>query len=48
VLQNDKLFQGSIGENIAGFDPEPDIERVREAAMCAEIWADIQALPMTL
>jgi ATP-binding cassette subfamily B protein RaxB len=48
VLQNDRLFQGSIADNIAGFDPEPDVERVREAAINAEIWADIQAMPMTL
>ena len=48
VLQNDRLFQGSVCENIAGFDPEPDIERVRSAAISAEIWADIQAMPMTL
>lgn len=48
VLQNDRLFQGSVFENIAGFDPEPDIERVQSAAICAEIWADIQAMPMTL
>ena len=48
VLQNDRLFQGSVYENIAGFDPEPDIERVQGAAISAEIWADIQAMPMTL
>jgi ATP-binding cassette, subfamily B, bacterial CvaB/MchF/RaxB len=48
VLQNDRLFQGSIGENIAAFDPEPDIERLRDAAIAAEIWADIQAMPMML
>ena len=48
VLQNDRLFQGSICENIAGFDPEPDIDRVIRSAICAEIWADIQAMPMTL
>jgi len=48
VLQNDRLFQGSISENIAGFDPEPDMERVKEAAIIAEIWADIEAMPMTL
>jgi ATP-binding cassette subfamily B protein RaxB len=48
VLQNDRLFQGSIFENIAGFDPEPDMKRVRRAAGNAEIWADIQAMPMTL
>ncbi len=48
VLQNDRLFQGSVCENIAGFDPEPDIERVQNVAIGAEIWADIQAMPMTL
>lgn len=48
VLQNDRLFQGSIGENIAGFDPEPDVERIRQAALGAEIWADIEAMPMAL
>jgi len=48
VLQNDKLFQGSIGENIAAFDPEPDLERICKAAINAEIWTDIQALPMML
>ena len=48
VLQNDSLFQGSVCENIAGFDPEPDIERVQSAAISAEIWADIQAMPMAL
>jgi ATP-binding cassette subfamily B protein RaxB len=48
VLQNDRLFQGSICENIAAFDPEPDIERVKRSAISAEIWEDIQAMPMTL
>jgi len=48
VLQNDRLFRGSICENIAGFDPEPDIERVKRSAISAEIWEDIQAMPMTL
>jgi ATP-binding cassette subfamily B protein RaxB len=48
VLQNDRLFQGSICENIAAFDPEPDIERVKRSAISAEIWKDIQAMPMTL
>jgi len=48
VMQNDRLFQGSIAENIAAFDPEPDIDRVRQAAINAEIWADIRAMPMML
>lgn len=48
VLQDDRLFQGSICENIAGFDPEPDMGRIHRAAVTAEIWADIQAMPLTL
>ncbi|MFQ6005742.1 MAG: ATP-binding cassette domain-containing protein [Woeseia sp.] len=48
VLQNDRLFQGSIAENIAAFDPEADMDRIRNAAIHAEIWADIEAMPMSL
>jgi ATP-binding cassette subfamily B protein RaxB len=48
VLQNDRLFQGSIAENIAAFDPEPDFNRIIKAAIEAEIWDDIRAMPMTL
>jgi ATP-binding cassette subfamily B protein RaxB len=48
VLQNDALFQGTIAENIAAFDTAPELLRVREAAISAEIWPDIQALPMKL
>ncbi len=46
VLQNDSLFQGTIAENISGFSPVPDLARVRAAAINAEIWTDIQHLPM--
>jgi len=48
VLQDDALFKGSIADNIAGFDPEPDLARVRDAADAAQIWHDIQQMPMTL
>jgi ATP-binding cassette subfamily B protein RaxB len=48
VLQNDALFQGTITENISAFDTAPELLRVREAAIIAEIWPDIQALPMKL
>ncbi|MFQ5548834.1 MAG: peptidase domain-containing ABC transporter [Woeseia sp.] len=48
VLQNDRLFQGSIAENIAAFDPEADLDRIRAAAIGAEIWTDIEAMPMSL
>lgn len=46
VMQNDCLFQGSIAENISAFSTAPDLARVRDAAIGAEIWADIQKLPM--
>jgi ATP-binding cassette subfamily B protein RaxB len=48
VLQNDVLFQGMITENITAFDTSPDLARVCVAAITAEIWQDIQALPMKL
>lgn len=48
VLQNDALFQGTIAENISAFDPSPDLARVCVAAVTAEIWTDINALPMKL
>lgn len=48
VLQSDRLFEGSLADNISGFDPEPDIGRVRDAARKAAVWDDIQALPMSL
>jgi len=47
VLQQDRLFQGSIADNISCFDPMPDLGRIREAACLAAVWQDIQALPMT-
>ena len=46
VLQSDQLFQGTIAENISAFSAIPDLSRVRLAAVRAECWADIQALPM--
>lgn len=46
VLQEDILFRGSIADNISGFDPEPDLARMRDAAIAAQIWDDIRRLPM--
>mgnify|MGYP000500925002 CR=1 FL=1 len=48
VMQNDQLLNGSLIENISFFEPSPDVERVKEAAMGACIWHDIQAMPMGL
>jgi ATP-binding cassette subfamily B protein RaxB len=47
VMQNDCLFQGSIAENISAFSATPDLARVRDAAIDAEVWTDIQRLPMS-
>jgi ATP-binding cassette subfamily B protein RaxB len=48
VLQDDALFKGSVADNISGFDPDPDLARVRDAADAAQIWQDIRRMPMAL
>jgi len=48
VLQSDALFQGTVAENISAFETTPDLALVREAAVAAEIWPDIQSLSMKL
>jgi ATP-binding cassette subfamily B protein RaxB len=48
VLQSDRLFEGSVADNISCFESAPDIGRIRAAAQLAVIWSDLQALPMTL
>lgn len=46
VAQGDMLYAGSLAENIAFFDPEIDMHRVREVARLAHIDADIEKMPM--
>jgi ATP-binding cassette subfamily B protein RaxB len=46
VLQDDALFSGNIAENIAFFDPDPDMDRVRQCAAQAAIHDDIAKFPM--
>ncbi len=46
VMQEDDLFEGSIAENIAFFDPEMDMDRVVQAAQTAIIHDEIMASPM--
>lgn len=46
VAQGDMLYAGSLAENIAFFDPQIDMERVREVARMAQIDAEIEAMPM--
>jgi ABC-type bacteriocin/lantibiotic exporter with double-glycine peptidase domain len=46
VLQDDRLFAGSIAENIACFSPSPDPDRIREVAKLAAIHNEILHMPM--
>ena len=46
VMQDDQLFAGSIGENIACFDAGADPEAIAAAARAAAIDGDIRAMPM--
>jgi ATP-binding cassette subfamily B protein RaxB len=46
VLQEDRLFAGSIAENIAGFSPSPDRERIQQIAKVAAIHEEIIRMPM--
>lgn len=46
VLQDDALFAGSIADNIALFDEEPDNDRVIAASRAASIHTDIERMPM--
>jgi ATP-binding cassette subfamily B protein RaxB len=46
VLQEDRLFAGSIAENIAGFSPSPDPELIQQVARFAAIHEEIVRMPM--
>lgn len=48
VLQDDYLFAGTLGDNIALFDDRPDQKRIMFAAECAGILDDIGMMPMGL
>jgi ATP-binding cassette subfamily B protein RaxB len=48
VLQDDQLFAGSLAENVAFFDPEIDMDRVRHACQRAAVLAEIEAMPLGL
>lgn len=45
VPQGNMIISGSVGENIAFFDDEPDTERIIHAAKCACIYDYIVSLP---
>jgi ATP-binding cassette subfamily B protein RaxB len=46
VAQGDMLYAGSLAENIAFFDAEIDMDRVREVARMAQINDEIEKMPM--
>ncbi|HSI57019.1 MAG TPA: peptidase domain-containing ABC transporter [Ideonella sp.] len=46
VLQEEPLFAGSIADNIAFFDAEPDAAWVEECARLASVHDEIEAMPM--
>ncbi|WP_100479013.1 peptidase domain-containing ABC transporter [Stenotrophomonas maltophilia] len=46
VFQDDRLFSGSIADNISLFDADALLEDVRAAAEQANIVAEIEAMPM--
>jgi ATP-binding cassette subfamily B protein RaxB len=46
VMQEDRMFSGSVADNISFFDPLPDWTRIRDCARQAAIHAEIEAMPM--
>ena len=46
VMQDDRLFSGSIADNIAFFDPTADQTHIEACARMAAIHDDIVAMPM--
>ena len=46
VMQEDRLFSGSIVDNISFFDPNPDWAWIRECARLASVSDEIEAMPM--
>jgi ATP-binding cassette subfamily B protein RaxB len=46
VMQEDRLFSGSVADNICFFDPQPDLERIEDCARLAAVEAEIRAMTM--
>jgi len=46
VMQEDVLLTGSLVDNIAFFDAQPDLDRVRACAALAQVDEDIGRMPM--
>ncbi len=46
VMQDDKLFAGSVADNICFFADRPDSRRIEECARLAALHEEIAAMPM--
>jgi ATP-binding cassette subfamily B protein RaxB len=46
VSQDDRLLAGTVAENVAFFDPELDMARVREVIGLVGLRADVERMPM--
>jgi len=46
VMQEDRIFSGSIAENICFFDSDPDWDRIKHSAKLASLAHEIEAMPM--
>jgi ATP-binding cassette subfamily B protein RaxB len=46
VMQEDRLFSGSVADNICFFDSQPDPDRIEECARLAAVDVEIRAMPM--
>lgn len=46
VMQHDALLSGSVADNIAFFDIEPDLQKLEHCAKLAAIHVDITGMPM--
>jgi ATP-binding cassette subfamily B protein RaxB len=46
VAQDDRLLSGTLADNIGGFDPDLDMQRVVAAAAASQVHNDIVRMPM--
>lgn len=46
VMQDDVLLSGSLADNIAFFDPQPDLRRIESCAKLAAVHDDVAGMPM--
>jgi ATP-binding cassette subfamily B protein RaxB len=46
VMQEDRLFSGSVADNICFFDPQPELDRIEDCARLAAVDTEIRAMTM--